>query len=583
MSTINYVPADFTSSAIDRLLAQFDGEGLVDPASARSFCEAFDAWISERSEQATHPEPELDRFRAGIWFLRGVLAYASGDVDASLDFFRRSNELSARVGNIKRQILGLRAISRVYEYAGMQSESTRCIFEALDLAEQQGDDHLVGLVLHGLNALYEAQGAYEQLFESAVRTKDIAARTNDVDLLVRAYGVLSLSCQYLDRAEEGLDWTNKALALCAEHGMLQSEIYLKLNMISLYRKIGRIEEAVALANDQLDTIAALPAQHAATIYVDVAEVNVAAGNLSTAAAMLAAADRIADNDRMKGHLAQYYIVAADLYEAQGDVVRALEMMRRHAEHDRETRGREAQARLVAIERHFAAELASKTEELHHLRTVELVEKNQQLSDLIQQKDEILDVVVNDLRNPLTAAQLLGESLLIDRAVHLDDAAIDRLRSIGEATTEMRDTVDTLLASQRNEAISTPAPVAQIVQLAVGDAREISARRDVTINVTIGAADLIANSALLRRSLDDLLWNAVESAEPGAAVDVCVSQTESGARITIAGHDLRFDERSSKGRSLYIARRLIERMQGSIVLSSPSSGDERNTATIDLRR
>lgn len=582
MTTMGEETLRFTQDAIDELLAQFDGDGPKNAADAESFCAAFDAWIVERSADRTVTQGELDRFRAEIWFMRGTLANDTGAVDDALGFFRGSIDRAARAKNVNRQILSLRSIARCYEYAGMQAESTRCIFEALDLAEEQGDDRTIGLVLHGLSALYDAQGAYEQVLESAHRTREIAERINDTHLLVRAYGALSLSCGFLDRAEEGLVWMQKALQLCTDAEMQQSKTALTMNQIFLYQRCGRLDDAVALAAEQVEMISDLSAMHAASIYVDVAEVNVEAGNLSVAVDMLARADEAIGDSPINVHLLRYYIVAADLYEAQGQQARALEMMRLYVEKDREIRGREAQARLVIAERHFAAELASKTEELHHLRTVELVEKNNQLSDLIQQKDEILHVVVHDLRNPLAAAQLLGESLLIDLSNEVDEDAVDRLQSIGQAAIEMRATIDTLVASQETQATSTPAPVAIAVQLAVDDARKMSANRNIMINETITEVDLIVNSALLRRSLDDLLWNAVESSKPDMVVDVCVGPIESGgARITIAGDHIRFDEQFEDGRNLYIARRLIERMHGSITLSS-SPNDARRAATIDLR-
>ena len=567
----------FTQDTITELMAQFDGDGPEDPAQAAEYCKAFDEWIVERSVDGTLGEAELDGYRAQIWFMRGMLAERRGEIDDSMAFFRDSIERAERVGNVTRQIYGLRSIARSYEYAGMQAESNRCIFQALDLAEEQGDDRMIGMVQHALSALYEAQAAYEQLFESADRTREIAERIDDPHLLVRAYAALSLSCGFLDRGEEGLVWMNKALDLCATAGMQQSATMIKLNMIFLYQQCGRLDDAVSLAEEQLDVIAGLSPQHAAAIYVDVAEVNLAAGNPSTAAKMLARADDLTDGDLMKAHLLRYYTVAADLYETQGDAPRALEMMRRYVEHDREVRGREAQARLVTAERHFAAELAAKTEELHHLRTVELVEKNDQLAALNHQKDEILNVVAHDLRNPLAAAQMLSESLMIDVEQGIATDRHGQLASIRAATSEMGATIDTLLHLQKHRSPSVLAPVDEVVNRSLAWAEGPASKRQIDLREDVSSIDLEVDGALLRRSLDDVLWVGVQSVAPGGTISVALQPAGTGATITVTSRTV---VSTPNDAALYIARRLVERMRGSITVDD-SDGDV-STTVINLR-
>lgn len=567
---------------IDHLLSHFDGEGPEHPDHIAWLCESFDEWIAEQSAAGSRPEAELDRYRAEIWYMRGTIANKNGDLDASLSFLVGSVQRSERVGNVKRQIMGLRSLARSYEYIGMQTESTRCIFDALDLAESLGDDRVLGLVLHGLSALYEAQGAYEQILESANRTREIAERVGDPHLLARAFGALSLSCGFLDRGAEALDWSEKALAVCRANGMSQAARTLSLNKIFLYQKAGRTDDAVRFAEEQLDAIAALPPQHAAALYVDAAEVNIVAGNLVRAEEMLELADQATHDERMKAHLLRYLIVAASLYAAQGNHERALEMMRRHHEYEQEVRGRAAQARLVTVERFFAAELAAKTEELHHLRTVELVNKNNQLSDLVHQKDEILHVVVHDLRNPLAAVQLLGESLVIDLGDKLNDDTLDRLQSIGDAAIEMRSTVDTLLASHESEPSSDATSVSTAVRRAVSDAQERSSTSKISIEAAVDEVDLPVNSALLRRSICDLLWNAIESSERDSIVHISVAPSASqGAQITITGGHRPLSQPWANRKSVYLARRLIERMRGSVDVAPHPDGTS-TTIKIHLR-
>lgn len=567
----------FNQAELDRLLELIDRHGFFESGAAAKYCREFEAWITHDANEA-----QASQYLTATRFILARSAYIDGDVDVAIEHFVSSIAHAKASGDSRRRILSLRLLAACYEYVGMQTESTAHIFEAIDLAEELGDPWVQGVVQYGLAALYEAQGAYEKTLETALRSHEIAVSTQDPYLLCASRAGVGLSYGYLERWDEGIEWIGRAFEVAVDDTLPQLRLYLHLYLIFLKQGAGQIDEAVTLAETYLPEIVRLPAQNQAATYVDLAEVHLGAGNLDKADQMLDLATASAKGDRLKGHLVRFYKVAADLAEHQGNATKALQMMRLHAQSDSQFRGRDARARLVAVERHFAAELASKTEELHHIRTVELVEKNNQLSNLIQQKDEILHVVVHDLRNPLAVTQLLGESLLIDLANHVDEDAIDRLQSIGEAATEMRATIDTLLTSQRTDTASTPAPVAVAVQLAVDDARKKSVIGNVGINEIITDVDLVVNSALLRRSLDDLLRIAVESSKPDTVLDVSVDPTgDGGARITIAGEDIRFDEHGEDGRNLYIARRLVERMHGSITLSS-SASDTRRAVTIDLR-
>lgn len=570
----------FNENDVAALLVQFDVTRPEDPAGAAEYCDAFHDWIEAGGANGSIAGPDLERMRADLWFMQGMLCHIQGDLEGALDLLQNSIDHCKSNGYTRRHILALRSIAMCFENAGAQADSTRCIFEALDRANALGDARILALVSLTLTALYQAQGAWTQVLESAMRTCEIAERVDDRDLLSRTYSGVGVALAYVGRADEGFAWLDRAAALVPDGTQPLAEIYLNLNRMFLLRRAGRIDESVALANRQAEVITQISSADAARLGVLIADIYLAAGDLDGAEKMLQSASKAAQSERMTAHLIGFYKTSAKLYEAKGDTHRALEMMRSYVENNREVRGRNAQTRLVALERHFASELADKIEEIHHLRTVELVEKNTQLSDLIHEKDEILHVVVHDLRNPLTAVELLAESLTIDLRDQINEDAASQLESIRSAATEMRNTIGTLLVSHRAESLSDPVPVSTAVRLAVAQAREQSVERDISIEGMITDVDVSVDRALLQRSLDDVLWNAIETTSPGSFVGVAVDPTESGARITITG-DVQFDDHFSGGRSLYIARRLIERMNGSIELSV-SFEEARHIATIDFR-
>lgn len=433
----------FDQAALDRFLSQFELSGPAVPEGVEDFCVALESWIDEGLTAGE----SMDEPLADLLFIRGMVDTARGDYESAIARLHDSVDKSRHTGNHRRHIHGLCTIAVCFEYAGMQDQASDSIFQALELAESLGDRRVQAAVLHGLSTLFESQGSHEQMLESALRTHAVVEELDDRQLLLRSCNSVSLAYAHLSRCDEGLEWLMKALDLIDDGTPPAVETYLKLNLMYLHRRAGRLDEAVRLAHEHLPGIRELPAQHAAVLYVDLAELHLAVGDLDRSAEMLERADQVADSEWMKAHLLGYFNVAAQLHEARDEPSTALELLRQYMRLEDELRGRRAQTRLVAIERYFAAELAAKTDEVHQLRTVELVDKNDQLTAMIEKNAEILQVVVNDLKNPLAATRLLAD-LLMKEVADLDNGqALHLVESITSATVEMSDAVSRLLESQ----------------------------------------------------------------------------------------------------------------------------------------
>lgn len=567
------------ASEVERLLDQVEQGGDFEPEGARERCRELDDWINKQACELSAREHRVPGWLGGLRFLQGHFAFAEGEPDIAIERFQQATMHSAASGDAKCEVYALRRLALCHEYAGRQAESIDCVLGALGLAERLGDARVLHRANTGLLALYESQGAYEQALETAMRLHGIAQELDDPLLLATSSTYAALFNGYLERPDEGLEWIGRALDLATESDFPNIAIHARIYRFWLYQVAGKFSAAIAAAEQEMDVIAGLPAQNAAAVYVDIAEIHVSAGNLDRAAEMLRRADQVVDGERLNGHLIRFYKVAADLHEAEGDAARSLQMLRRYVELDGRLRGRQARARLIMVERHFAAELAAKTEEIHQLRTVELVEKNDQLAALNRQKDEILNVVAHDLRNPLAAAQMLSESLMIDAEQGTGTRADrqEQLSSIRAATSEMGATIDTLLHLQKHATPSVLASVDEVVSRSLAWAEHAASKRQIDLRADVRTVDLKVDGALLRRSLDDVLWIGVQSVAPGGTISVAAQPTERGATITVASRTV---VGTPDDRALYIARRLVERMSGSITVTD-SDGDT-STTVINLR-
>lgn len=569
---------EFTEAALSDLAERLIQQRTVDADAAVEYCHRFDQWVAQQLDTGVMDEATADARRSDIFFILGRLAYVDGRVDDAMALTQQSIDAATRSGRTERRILSLRAIARMYEYAGLQSDSTRLMFEALDLAEQLGDPRIKGLVMFGLASLYESQGAYEQTLDAAVKTYEYSVESGDQHLMWNAYAVVGLAYGYLGRNQEALEWLDRGLAEVDAAQSPQMELSLALYRMYVLGQDERLDEAIDVAEARLGQIEGLAAQHAAATLGDVAELYLERGDLDEAEDMLDRAERIASDEQLKGHLIRHTMIAADLYEAKGDASTALSMMRQHARLSEELRGKHARMRLVAVERHFAAELAEKTAEIHHLRTIELVDKNDQLAALNRQKDEILRVVAHDLRSPIAAVAMLSEMAMLDQADSTDTELVDQLRAMRTATSEMGDTIDKLLHLRGSEDARHGVALDVAAAKSIDWAAPLAADRSVTLEEHVAAVDLVVEEALVRRALDDVLWVVLHAVGPGDAVGIRARPTTSGGGAIVVTAPAVLEDAAK--RTLYIGRRLVERMGGSLTIDAMP--DERSIITIDLR-
>lgn len=434
----------FTEEAIATRLFEFDVTRPEDLDAAATFCHDLRTWL-DTEQPATH---QHQRMWADLLFMDGMLQLIRGDLEQAIESLQSSIDGARAVDYERRRILSLRSLAVAFEYAGMQKESTRSVFEAMERADHFDDIEVCALVSLTLGMLYQAQGAWDQLLECATRTHRLAEQSGNQPLVGRACSGMAVALGHLKRSTEAFEWLSKAEAL-AEPATPVAALYLNINRQFLLIQMGDTEHAAAIAEQNVPHLDQLSFVDAARVHIGLAQLYLELGRLGRTQEMLERAEAAARGTPLTAHLLGFHTLWAKLLERQGDETAALAHLRQAIKVRRDLKGVAARARLVEAERYFAEQMSSKMAELHHLRTVELVEKNQQLADLVQQKDEILHVVVHDLRNPLAAAQLLGESLVIDLAGHIGDDAIERLGSIIQAAAELGETIDALVASLEN--------------------------------------------------------------------------------------------------------------------------------------
>ena len=152
------------------------------------------------------------------------------------------------------------------------------------------------------------------------------------------------------------------------------------------------------------------------------------------------------------------------------------------------------------------------------------------------KDDVVSLLVHDLRNPLsgilsTIEIVLESSREAEQAEELRGAlrSAEALREALDETLHVRLMEEHALVARR-----APADLAGVVSASVATVEPTARRRRVQLSWTVqGEALAMVDEKLLKRSLENLLSNALKYTAPGTQVDVRVQGEAGNVEIEVA--------------------------------------------------
>jgi signal transduction histidine kinase len=213
-------------------------------------------------------------------------------------------------------------------------------------------------------------------------------------------------------------------------------------------------------------------------------------------------------------------------------------------------------------------------------TARLLKRRDELDRL---KDEVVAVVSHELRTPL--ASVTGAAMTLQRPDLREDYRTRLLTMMGEEATRLNRLIDDVLWGSMSERGLAPniAPI-DAGELARTSAEEAATRAPDGLFIHgSGWGTALGDEAQVRRVLNTLLENAVKYSPDGGDVRVAAAVHQGFVRFTVSDQGIGIPEAERErvfekfhrldpqmlqgiggtGLGLYIARRLLERMGGSI--------------------
>jgi signal transduction histidine kinase/ligand-binding sensor domain-containing protein len=176
------------------------------------------------------------------------------------------------------------------------------------------------------------------------------------------------------------------------------------------------------------------------------------------------------------------------------------------------------------------------------RTVELEEKNRQLKELNQVKDEFLHIAAHDLRNPLN-------SILSTSRIILDETRANTYQTeayltedtelIHRASEHMLDLINNLLDIAKIESGKVALEMEQydlvgLIKEQIEEMRWIARKKDIRIEFAPGAPNLpaLCDREKMWQILSNLLSNALKFTDHGGTIRVLAARTDEGTVVSV---------------------------------------------------
>lgn len=554
------------------------------------------------------------RDQAGAAQSIGIIHKKRGNYDKALEWYARSLEVR-RALNDQRGISKLDvSIGNLLRQTGRVDEALERFLAGLKISEDLKDVYGQILALHSIGNVYFTLEEYQQALEYYERSLEL--NNGQTDRQTEATTLCNIGYAYfeLGDGESALHYLSRGLDLAR----VLSDHRCILSILSVQAEIdaqrGRTEEARVAAEESLrlarihaDEMTIAQLEHLlGDIALQEGRMEDAHAHLSTSIGM---AERLSHAElRSRAHLS-----FSRYHERLGEMSQALTHHKRYASLREVVRDQSLRVATQRLQSRYDLEHERKEKEIYRLRNVELNRAlhelnyaNEKLQKVDRERNNLIDVVAHDMKNPLSNILLQVRQML--RFGEASQELIEFTRDVEFTVRQMLDFVDELLTASRLESdrVTINEETFDITillrQLVTGFSDKLENKR-MRLNLNMPEDECVVNTD--RRGLiqvvDNLISNAIKYSPPGSLVRVrlnrmpgrfLLSVEDKGPGVRPADRDRLYRKfgrlsnrptagESSTGVGLWIVKLLLDRMGGTIKYRDAEGGGALFTVSLPV--
>ncbi|MBP8000354.1 MAG: tetratricopeptide repeat-containing sensor histidine kinase [Chloroflexi bacterium] len=499
----------------------------------------------------------------------GTAHYHQGRLQVALTHYLEALALAERAQDTQGIASAYNNIGLIYGAQGDHEKERGYYHQYLHIKEKEGDQRSIAIAYINIASSYFFQADYQSAHYYSLLSLESAEKIPSDYYVCLNYANLCRTSTQLGEHKYAIDYAERGLVLATQLGAERLKAYLDVYGGKALLCQGRYDEALSHLQEGL----------------------AGANKIGESQAQLDALENL-----VEWHSNRCYHAEALLYYR--DYVKLKETI---FNDDKSRHIAEMQAR-------FEGEQKEREAEIYRLKNVELVAKNEliekanaelaaavaHLERLHQEKDELLNILAHDLRNPLTRIQLDVDLLLLQQTSQNPKNQVQRLQVMKETARQVVLIMNRILQTSQVEAGTMsldvhPFPLVPLVKAIVTYHQAQADQKQQTISFTsaLTEAFIVADSQSCEQVLDNLLSNAVKFSPPGRRIEVRITADaafvfltvqDEGPGLTEAEQQAAFHKfarlstqptggESSVGFGLFIVKKLVERMRGRVWVES----------------
>jgi len=171
------------------------------------------------------------------------------------------------------------------------------------------------------------------------------------------------------------------------------------------------------------------------------------------------------------------------------------------------------------------------------QSLELQEKYEQLRQLEELRDNLVHMIVHDMRSPLTVVSGYLELLMMQAAEKLDEKDLEFLSYCTESTENLVEMVSSLLDVSKMESGEMQLNPEEVdLGLVAGEVLQkldaLKGGKELSLEAPDDPVTLVCDSDLIRRTVQNLVGNSLKFTPEGGSVKVKLEPTDGKVRVSV---------------------------------------------------
>lgn len=473
----------------------------------------------------------------------GLTYWNLGEMTKSYEYISRSLVYKRKRGDKLDIAKSLNNLGLVYSSMGDYLKALEVYQEAYNIVELHGETKGLGILTMNLGLLYERLGEMDKAFVFLHKALEAYTKVN----YKKGLGECLVNMSLMNRARGNLDaalkYAYESYDVAVEIGDKKVIAFAYQEIMHVFRVKKDFTKALDFALKCYDLRKEI--EHKAGVMEicgSIGEILTDMNETEKALKFLQEGIKIGISAGFNVEMMNLYEGIAKCYETSGDYKNAVLYLKKHNELRNLVFNEESQKRIRSVQAQFEVEQAQRESEIYKLKNIDLADANKKLEVMNQEKNEFLNLVSHDLKNPLNSIYGFSNLLVEDINTLSMEEISDFASNINISSMAMLDLVNEILNSELmdsgryelyNELIDLNVLVKALISMNKFQLRQ----KDIKIifdEKTV--AHVFSDANIVKQIISNLLSNAIKFSPEGKNIFVTVSHNKVDSTTSVGIQD-----------------------------------------------